>query len=198
VKTVAALLLLAAFSAAVVSGQTQSADGDWDWLSESRPGVLERLMPVENQQGFVTFRSSNGAHLDIIEKYFRIDRSLDGTSRAVVIRPEGEALHRQLLEQHLRDRSASAETVAGGLRFSTFELTQSDCPQVTRLIKDLSTVKATPPTDDIFLDATVHRIVIDAASGRLDVSLYDERNALVQWALRTSAALDRCIRSQRR
>jgi hypothetical protein len=192
---IALWLTLIAFVPATAASQVRPSEDDWAWLDKYAEDVLAKVMPVGDSSGAtVTFRSYRDLYVDMTERYFRVVRDVrNDTITAVVVRPDGKSLQRQLLDLHVGDRTKGVEELLQQLRFQSSELTDAECPALRKQMAALAKLTFGPASDTIVLHPVVHRIVIRFAAGSLDATLTEDGNPLVEWALKTSDALGGCI-----
>jgi hypothetical protein len=193
-----ALCLLA--SNLLVAGQVRTPENrDWDWLSDHRSEAFERLLPVEHDGAYVAYRQYRDLYQDVPEQYFMI-RVTDSTGalEATVAKPVGASIQQQLLDMHMADRLASFNSLVSRIKLQRHQLTSTTCGALQPRLEALSKVAISiPARDTIVLHPLVHRIVLDLLGGRIDASLYEDEQPLVQWARTTFDALSRCATDRR-
>ena len=172
---------------------------DWDWLSESRQLAFDKLFPVTTHPGqLLAYRSYRDLYQDVPERYLRIERSSvpDTTGDAflaTVVVPIGRSVQQQLLDLHRSRPDDSLEALLTEVRVQRATAHSPACGGLKASLDVLSTQGIAIPTRHlIVLHPDVHRFVIDLPSADIDVTLTDNRAALVRWATKAIAAVRRC------
>jgi hypothetical protein len=182
-------------SSLLVSAQVRTPDDRaWRWLSEHRSEAFERLLPVEHDGTYVAYRQYRDLYQDVSEQYFTIRvTGSTGALAATVARPAGASIQQQLLDMHMANRLAPLNSLVSRIKLQRHQLTSATCGALQPRLDALSKVAISiPATDTIVLHPFVHRIVLDLGGGRIDASLHEDEQPLVQWARTTLDALSRC------
>ena len=194
-RRIPSITLCLLVSSLLVSAQVRTPDErDWGWLSDHRSEAFERLLPVEHDGAYVAYRQvprpvSGCAGTVLHDTCDGFDGSLGGDCREA-----GGRIHpATAAEMHMADRLASLDSLVSRIKLQRHQLTSTTCGALQPRLDALSKVAISiPATDTIVLHPFVHRIVLDLGGGRIDASLHEDEQPLVQWARTTFDALSRC------
>src|SRR5687767_68562 len=114
----------------VPQGRTPS-DSDWDWLAQHRLAAFDNLMPI-GRTDTVAYRRYRDLYHDESERYFSI--SLKDVSdfgrdpvEATVVLPLGPSIQQQMLQLHMKDPSATLQSVLSRVNVRRLVTTSSRC-----------------------------------------------------------------------
>lgn len=166
----------------------------WDWLSQHRFEAFDTLMPLEAESYVpVTFRSYRAFYQEVHEQYFQIAEPQRNSLQATVIAPIGQSIQQQMLDLHMRDPSASFESVLRQVQVSNVMVEERDCPALREQIETLESIHFTVPNPDrVIIHPAVYWISIDFSDGKVLAELTVEDHPLVRWANETQRKLDKC------
>jgi hypothetical protein len=121
-----------------------------------------------------------------------------GTLEATVVSPLGASIQQQLLDLHMADRQAPLNSLVSRIKLQRHQLTSTTCGALPAGVKALSKAAISLPARDIIvIHPFVHRIVLNLGGrGRIDASLHDDEQPLVQWARITFDALSQCAKER--
>jgi hypothetical protein len=193
-----AALLLSLCASRTVSAQSSA---DWDWMSNHFDKAFHDLFPLHERYGvYVAYRSHRDLHTDVPEYSFVIgpenSDTVSGLPRylaAHVREAESASVYDQMMALHREFPNRSADDIQNDVRVRKWKLTEMNCPAVKAQFSKFQQLRLGPPQFDVvILHPLIHEFRIQAGGGDMEVSLYDDENSFVPWAVETRHALELC------
>src|ERR1700723_1276836 len=111
-------------------------------------------------------------------------------------RSRAKVVYDQMMAQHRKFPNRSADDIQKDVHVKKLKLTEMGCPAIKMQFSKLQqTHFALPQFVFVILHSFLHAFPIRTGGGDLDVSLYDDENSLVSWAVGTRHALELCATS---
>jgi hypothetical protein len=196
-------LFVAALVLSFSAGTTLSAqsDANWDWMSNHFDKALHDLFPIDERYGvYVAYRSHRDLHTDVLEYSFVIgpekSDTVSGLPRylaAHVREAESVSVYDQMMALHRKFPNRPADDIQNDIHVKKWKLTEMNCPAIKAQFSKFQQVRLAPPQFDVvILHPLIHEFRIRAGDRDMEAALYDDENALVQWAAETRHALELC------
>jgi hypothetical protein len=188
-------LLAVALTMAAGREVAQPTDADWAWLDQARQPAFESLMPVAVTPDLaLTYFSYRDLSHKELEAYFSI-RWIPGDPSPVayLVRPVGASVQNQLLEMHMRDRSATVAELVSRVRVTRTQVSGSSCGAVRRTVEAMLRLPPPEPEQELLvLHPRIYRIIQVRGGRTIDVSLVDDYHPLVVWATKSMEESQKC------
>lgn len=179
---------------------------DWDWVNSHFNQVLHDLFPVEERAGvYIAYRSHRDLHTEVPEYSFILGyvaatkgTGLNAYLTAKVREADSVSVYDQMMKLHRSAPTSPAADIQKQLRVRAFDLTEMSCPAVkTQFVKFQQVAMTAPKFDVIVLHPLIHEFRVRAGTADMDVSIVDEENSYVTWAIETRRPLEACTKSAR-
>jgi len=201
---------------AIVGSSAPQTSKEWNWTEKNWQIVVNDLLPIKGDLGYhVTYRATQSLHASKGEKpeyYFRIgfDRSDKGYSVnnyifAHVRIPDSNSIYDQIMDMHRKGSTLSGKQLESKIRIGSLDYTDKNCPAARKAFLEFQELKygapyintegllRDPPLVEVMLDGPIYEFHIVGVTGQSDVTLYDESNPLVTWAMKTQRELAACV-----
>jgi len=177
------------------------SSADWEWMANHFDKALRDLFPIDQRYGvYVAYRSHRDLHTDVLEYSFLIGTeksdTVSGLPRylaAQVREAESASVYDQMMAQHRKFPNRSADDIQKDVHVKKLKLTEMDCPAIKVQFSKLQQTRVALPQFDVVIHhPLVHEFRIRAGDGDVDLTLYDNENSLVSWAIETRNILELC------
>jgi hypothetical protein len=206
-RRVAVVFMLLVGSGAFLMPSTATAqtDADWDWMRENFGPALDALMPVHEATGmYVVYRSHHSLDTKVIEYSFVLGYGPKTDEPGLQRDPSGHvrmadsiSIYDQMMKMHRDNPQEAAASIRQKVRIKAWDFSEHTCPAIQSQMRKFRAVRFGPPDFwMIILDPLVHEFTIDTSAGSMDISLADQRDPLIAWAMQTRRALDKCAAQQ--
>ncbi len=196
ILTLAGLLLC--FSA-TLPAQVQE---EREWVDNYFVQVLDDLMPIKRTEGeYVAYRSRPALLTEVLEYSFLMgydyrenQPGLRDQLSAHVRMADSVSVYDQMMKLHHADPREVSANIRKKVKVKAWDLNEKSCPAIRTEFDKLDNL-GFGPLDfmTISLDPPPHEFRIQAGVGEMDMTLFDGKHPLVQWALETRHALESCI-----
>ena len=183
-----------------VWAQAPNRDANEAWFVGIADQVYETLMPMKSDAGLlVAYRAYDSPALDATERYFAVRvREGYGYDRdklvGTLVRSRGRSIESQMLTLRANDTQAPVSVLLSRLTLQRGEFYVEDCPALRTQMNALSRVRISVPERDRFaIHPVKHRVVLGLFNLRMDATLLEQTDPLVQWAVRTSEMFSACV-----
>lgn len=199
-RLLAGLLVAVVFCATANSygGGKETAEADLDdWAERNYSAVLNSVLPIgaieigkfpRDVRWMVTVRII--PPFEKPEFRFSLQKKYDGKIETLVSTPRGSPILTQLRELKRKKPDATVEQISSLVAIQHSTVTDRDCPQLSRLARELESLKLSPVLpDEISMDSTGYEFWSHALWGnRMQVRLggpgpdaLKQPNPLLEW-----------------
>lgn len=201
-------LLVLAIAFAFPTSPAPQTIKDWEWSSKKWGIVLEDLMPMKGRPGYyVTYRATQSLHAwkdEAPEYYFRLGidikdsgPGIDDYVSAHVRMADSVSIYDQIGAMRAEGSVSSTKSIESKIKMKSLDYTEKTCPAVGKEFREFQKLRYGPPYTnpdqlEVDLDPPIYEFHVDAARGRLDVTLFDATDTLVVWAMKTQHELEAC------
>jgi hypothetical protein len=176
---------------------------DWEWVNSNFGPVLEALLRTHITAGMhVAYRSGWTLHTGVVEYSFVIgfdpNQSRPGLQTqlsAHVRMADSISIYEQMMALHQANRKESMASIQQKIKLRKFDVSEQACPAVRSQFTKFQAVRFSPPAfniNEVILDPMEYEFRIYGEDGDMILSITNEKQPLVVWALETRSTLERC------
>lgn len=199
--------ILSAILFIFLAGHTSWAQeqADWDWVNKHFIDVLEEFMPIDERLGHpLGYRSFRDLHTAELEYSFVFNKIFQEKYITVTVRqPDSISLYDQMMGLHRKNPNESIENIKKQLKVKERHFSEQTCPAVRRqydvfyrltlpMLSARDRAEQAKGKFRITLHPRIHTFKGDISGGGLHLVITEQDHPFVQWAKKTSEALERC------